>query len=553
MADVNDAGNISGKHAAQLAKITGDDESYDPHEEEVDPRDLEAIELFHAARQSGAFEGPVKPNTLISDLSGLRCAAERSDTALVDMGQQEYEALVIRLTDPPSVGGYGLQPDGDGMYNYCRVLKLFFRYLTERPEYGSYEWGENIDIPSRRTDAPDAADLLTPAEVEELKQATANGQNESRDRALVAFLADGPRVTLAAQLRIKDIDISDPRRAVWRPNRVGEGQKGVPIKERVFLWSLADVRVWVNKSHPAPDNGEAPLWVDSMYTAGSADDITEHALSPDGIRSLLNRLADRTGITKRTNPHSFRHAALTRLSSHAELTPQQLQHAAGWTDDEMRMLSIYDSSEDKRRNDNIRRALGQEVAQEPEESTSHDESHDCPNCLRQGIYARHCPNCGIALNPAERIDTGPPLWLQTYYDLSASGDELESYLRDAEPREVSDLSHETYSAVADQLLRRLFEAMGTGEPITTDEAAGRFCTIFGGDGVFRNHSALGTTDGEADSTIRSGQDPNQKTALGQALGELDDQVVASAWSSLARELDGEKHRYPAIAELLEGE
>lgn len=373
MANVNDAGDLTGKHARRYEQV---------EEADIPERDRELILAFHKFRKA---EG-MAVTTLTTDLSTLRNASERATVPLVGMSKTDVENLFQRLVAPESEGGYGLAPDGGGMYNYKRTLRVFFRWLNEHEEHGEYPFWDGLETPSQNVERKDEEELLTPAEVEELKEAAGRGRNTQRDRALVAFLADGPRVTLASQLRVGDVDPygNDP---YWRPNEEAVGHKGMDSRRRTFLWSKAEVRSWLSHGHPDPDNPEAPLWVKQGY---DPDNPQEGALSPDGIRGMLERAADRAGIEKAVNPHSFRHAAMTRLSNDEGLNPQQIQHLAGWAD--QRMLEVYDRTSDESRNNTIRDALGMPTSETEERETP--DPRPCHNCRTTLHGEAYCPECG---------------------------------------------------------------------------------------------------------------------------------------------------------------
>jgi len=381
--NVNDTGNLSGKHARRIQQVEDAD---------IPDADRDAILSFHEHRKAKGK----KPSTLTTDLSTLRCASERADVPLTDMSKSDAEDLFRILVAPKEDGGYDLDPEGGGMFNYTRSFRVFFRWLNGREEYGGFEWWNDIETPDQTVERQPEDERLTPDDVEDLREAAGRGRNTQRDRALVAFLADGPRITLATQLRVKDVhpEGKDP---YWTPNDDAEtGHKGMDNSKRTILWSAVEVRSWLNLGHPDPDNPDAPLWPVQNYDPENPQDS---ALSPDGVRSMLERAAERAGVEKPVNPHNFRHAAMTRLSNDGGLTPQQIQHLAGWADD--RMLEVYDETTDDERNNAIRDKLGMPTSETETDETP--EPTPCWNCSTVLEGQRYCPKCGEPQEVSARL------------------------------------------------------------------------------------------------------------------------------------------------------
>lgn len=182
MANVNDTNNTARKLERQWELLAN---------AEIDDRDRQAIKEFVRLHRQGVEN--CKPNTLYADLSTLRNASDRADTALVDMDMSGVRELFGTLTAPKSQGGYGLDPDGRGMFGYKRALINFFRWLDNQPDFESYPFYDNIDLPSRDVKRVDEDELLTEEEVQELKEAAKN----ERDKALIEFLGDSAARTFA--------------------------------------------------------------------------------------------------------------------------------------------------------------------------------------------------------------------------------------------------------------------------------------------------------------------------------------------------------------------
>lgn len=223
MVDITDTHNTRGRLGNEWAKLLGDtDQDTDPAP--IDDRDRRAIETFVQHRRD--IED-MSRNTLINDLGNLRRAAERADTPLVDMDIRDARGFISELVRPKEHGGYGLDPDGGGIYNYKRALRVFFTWLDNEPGYGDYPFGEGLELPSMNTETIDDEEVLTEHEIEDLKDAA----NSARDRALVDFLADvGARISLVTSLRVGDIKDIESDNPGFVPNDNAINLKGVEIR-----------------------------------------------------------------------------------------------------------------------------------------------------------------------------------------------------------------------------------------------------------------------------------------------------------------------------------
>lgn len=380
MVSVNDTHRAEHKLSRRIQQV---------REASIPDADRDAILAFFEYRRSQGMA----TNTLTTDLSTLRTASERAEVPLTDMTMTDVQDLLTLLATPTDDGGYGLEPEGSGIFGYARALRIFLRWMHERDDYPDFPFHDEIDLPKMSLERknPDDDDLLTPDDVTALKQAARN----DRDRALIAFLADGPRITLATQLRVGDVHPfgDDP---YWTPNTDAvSGHKGVDDSRRTFLWSKTDVATYLRKHHPEPENDDAPLW--TTLRDYDPREPQECALSPERVRSMLRECADRAGIEKPVNPHSFRHAAITRMKVEG-VESDDIQRLAGWKD--LRMLERYDERSDRQKNDGVRERIGVGVA---EGDASHRKPEPCWNCGQMLDGDSFCPHCGEKQDLPDRL------------------------------------------------------------------------------------------------------------------------------------------------------
>lgn len=388
-ADVNDTGNITGKLKRRREQV---------EEADIPEVDREAILGFFRFRRA---EGKAR-NTLITDLSTLRNASERAEVPITDMGQGDMQDLLARLVAPESEGGYGLTRGGGGIYNYKRALRVFFRWLDGRDEYGDFPFWESVETPTQEIETQPPEERLTWDDVQALKAAAARGRNGARDRALIGMLAEGHRVTAIAQLRVGDVNPFGDDPTFTLNDATEDGYKDMESVERTLLYCAADLRGWIGQAHP--DNGHpdgprpgAPLWPIQTY---DLDRHTECALSNDGVESVLERAADRAGIDKPVNPHTFRHAFHTQLANDPDVDPRDQKHLGGWGD--LRMIDHYDESTAGEKNHALRVGLGL-TSDEPDGANTTPDPHPCWNCSVQLTTEDYCPSCGEPQSASVRI------------------------------------------------------------------------------------------------------------------------------------------------------
>jgi integrase len=387
MVDVNDPSRIQQKLDRRWTQLENSN---------IDDRDRGAIRAFVEDRRN---REAVSRTTRTSDLSGLRCASERATVPLVDMNHGDLRELFRTLARPRDQGGYGLDPDGSGMFNYKRALTLFFEFLDTEPNYQDYPFHDAITLPDMDTEGASMRELmLTAGEVESLKDAAAN----PRDRALIALFADiGGRITLILSLRVGDMHL-DGDEPYFTPNEgLPDGLKKFDSGRVPILYSRAELRTYHRHHHPEPDTAEAPFW--PIQRDYDPDRRSDCAVGASSIRDRLRDSAERAGIDKPVEPHHFRRTATTRMSNSDRLNPQEIVQITGWTSSDM--LEAYDYTAEDERASQIHAALGFSDGPDPEDGGDSLVPTVCGNCREQlaSSYA-FCPTCGEPVGEAARAE-----------------------------------------------------------------------------------------------------------------------------------------------------
>src|SRR2546422_11367963 len=198
-------------------------------------------------------------------------------------------------------------------------IKQFYRWLKndDSEEYPpEVKW-----IKSKRTRRHSIlpGTLLTEDEIKQMAESCPN----QRDRALILLTYEtGGRIGELLSLSVGAVAF-DKYGAVLRV----DGKTGARRVRVIF--SAGALAEWLNH-HPSKEELEAPLWT-------SFDKVRSmKRLEYAAVRRVLDAAA--SGVKKRVNPHSFRHARASNLAN--VLTEAQMKEYLGWTGDS-RMPAIY--------------------------------------------------------------------------------------------------------------------------------------------------------------------------------------------------------------------
>lgn len=195
------------------------------------------------------------------------------------------------------------------------ALKKFFRWLYDGEEPSFIKWFK-CTVKNKKKMMPQ--EVLTQKEVMTLLDST----NNIRDKAFVSILYEsGCRIGEILTLKLKHISFDK-----YGVILVVNGKTGV---RRVRIVSSTNLLGrWLNV-HPNKDDKDCFLWT-RMNTG--------RLITYSHLRQRLQRIAKRAKISKKVNPHSFRHARATHLAN--KLTEAQMKEYFGWTQGS-NMASVY--------------------------------------------------------------------------------------------------------------------------------------------------------------------------------------------------------------------
>ncbi len=251
------------------------------------------------------------------------------------------------------------------------TIKKFYKWLEGGGEDypAKVKWIKTTGRRGRRL----PEELLTKDEIRRLIQAA----EHPRDKALISILYEsGCRVGELATLKLKHVSFDK-----YGAQLIVSGKTGM---RRVRLISSVNyLATWLS-SHPLRKDSEAPLWVNIGTKQKGV------RMRYPTVAKRLREAAEKAGIKKRVNPHSFRHARATHLAN--RLTEAQMNAFFGWVQgSDMPSTYVHLSGRDVDKA--LLRIHG--VVEEKDE----DGFIACPRCGKQAKEgSKFCLECGIPLD-----------------------------------------------------------------------------------------------------------------------------------------------------------
>ena len=264
-------------------------------------------------------------------------------------------------------------------YCFKLTIRIFYRWLEGKGDGKEYpEKVAWIRLRSKIDNKTLPEELLTPEDVRKMIQHAP----KPRDKAFIAMLYEtGARIGEIATVKLKHIHFDEYGAVV-----ILNGKTGM---RRIRIVSSIDyLNHWLDY-HPDSNNPEAYLWV------SNATNSKGRPLRYSALHTMLLNVAREAGIKKRVNPHSFRHAAATRLARH--LTEAQMNAYFGWIQgSDMPSTYVHLSGRD------IDNAILQLHGIVPRENE--DNILKCKRCGHSNPdIAKYCEKCGMPLNTVAAV------------------------------------------------------------------------------------------------------------------------------------------------------
>lgn len=215
------------------------------------------------------------------------------------------------------------------LHNHLRAARTFWNAMVRQR---LVEMNPFDHLTSPRDTRPVEMKAITPEDLRALWRAALD--SSKRDFAIITLMAtSGMRAGELVSMSLSQLDLKQG--TAWV-----NGKRGW---RKVFLGtaSVQAIRAYLEERQAAKSD---PLWLN----------MNGQPLTTDGIRQLVDRLAERANVTGRHNLHAFRHrAAQAWLDNgiNAEIVSKALGHA-----DVTTTLLIYGNQDDRRVSQAIREA-----------------------------------------------------------------------------------------------------------------------------------------------------------------------------------------------------
>lgn len=253
------------------------------------------------------------------------------------------------------------------------IVKLFFRWLRQTEEYPEeVKWIKAKTKNKHRL----PEEILTEEEIKKLAEVAEN----PRDRALVLVLYEsGCRIGELLPLRVKNIQFDQ-----YGAQLIVNGKTG--MRRVRIIASCPALSNWL-QIHPNRNDPKAFVWI----VIGTRNKY--EIMGYPSVLRMLKKLSKKAGISKRVNPHSFRHARATHLAS--LLTEAQMKEHFGWVQ-ASDMAAIYVHLSGREVNHALLKLHGL-APEKPQEETIRLQT--CKRCGEANDPIAHfCLRCGSPLN-----------------------------------------------------------------------------------------------------------------------------------------------------------
>lgn len=351
----------------------------------IDERELDRLDTLKAAsvfseEQREAVEDVdavlkrkgARPSTRTRYASKAKKLAKFLDKPFEDATRKDLAEFLEHITETYTTSGVRF------VKSFVRRFYTLLLNPYEETLPNCVSW---ISVTKPKTSHKEPEPVLKPDDIKQLMDAAGN----DRDRAIIATLYEsGTRISEFCGLTIGDIEFDQYGAKITVDGKTG-------VRQVRLIRCVSDLSDWLNV-HPTPSDPEAPLFT-RLHPQGSTDPLLQ-----SGVRRVLDKISEKAGIDKPTNPHAFRKARATELSQ--DLTPSEMSVYFGWVQGSA-MPRVYIHLAD----DDVDNKLLQQAGLLKEDDVGPDPlaSQTCPRCGTENSPAdSYCSKCSLPLDEDER-------------------------------------------------------------------------------------------------------------------------------------------------------
>ncbi len=337
---------------------------------EITDSDEQIIRAFIAELRATKGISDVRAAKLCSNITGLR----RWTPPFDEMTTPD----VYLASDKIRNAGFKKNSEAD----IIRALKRVCLWICENGQAApglQIEKVRLIKTPGYDSATKDVSDLLTPEQVMDMITHARNIRNQ----AIISTLYEGGfRIGEIGNLQWSQIKFHEEHATISTDFKTGK-QRAIPLYN-----SLGYLKSWLNQ-FPGNSSAQGAF----VFVARGVEPFTY-----DGLRKVIQRAADKAGITRKITPHTFRHSRITHLIK--EGWKESVIKKMMWGSVESDMFKTYLHLCEDDVADEAAERMGVRRRGRPTNESKKLEPIQCLSCGTVNPFThRFCSACGTPLTP----------------------------------------------------------------------------------------------------------------------------------------------------------
>jgi len=263
---------------------------------------------------------------------------------------------------------------------YKFIMKSFYRFLYGLPRHQYPDQVINLNGGNNKRKVPiRPEDLITKNDIASLLKYC----SYYRDEAMIVTLYESAcRLGEFVNMNIEHLNFDDKGIVLVVSGKTGE-------RRIRLIESVPYLQKWL-ENHPLKEHkGSNPLWC--------ALKKPHNRITNGSVALIMKKIKSRSGISKKLNPHNFRHSRLTELAKY--LSDSKLKVFAGWTGNSS-MTGVYVHLSGVDLDGDLFRIAGVDTEEE-KMKVSPLKVKKCERCQTENPgTAEFCVLCGMPFNKA---------------------------------------------------------------------------------------------------------------------------------------------------------